>query len=226
MQKSLDAGVLRSIEFFDGFLLRVLQEEFVEGSNETGLYGYYEVRVRANLGGLLDYEGAIALFLMERFPAERRFLHIGIGAGTTTSLLAAMGRRITGIEGDTNRAKLAAIVRNAVVRTWPSVEHRYRLIAGLFPEAVVPEADLADQNPVIFFTNFGAVLTADAEDRILDALPGYSDVVLDLALMGRVRSTEEQRADLAGRIESRGFHEGISVPAPSNAFYFHFVRRN
>src|SRR5262249_37706672 len=152
VQRNVDIRQPTSIDFYDGYVFRFLQD--AASDNSDGLYNYYRRRVEHRQGGLADYEAALVSYLLSAFPPDTAFVYVGVGIGTTTALLAAMGRRVAGIEGDHARMVLARRLRDAVVGTWPEAEPRYALIEGYYPDVL----DALPRGPgsVLFFTNFVA----------------------------------------------------------------------
>ena len=155
MQRNVGARQLVSIDFCDGYLFKFLQDLAADADEkDTGLYRYYTARVEGRLGGLLDYEGALGRYLLSEFPRETRFVHIGIGIGTTTALLASLGRRVTGIEADARRMATAKRLRSSLCAMWPDIEPRYDLIEGYFPDVLDTAKISSGPDTVAFFTNF------------------------------------------------------------------------
>ena len=137
MYANMEASGQGLSAFIDGYIMHFLQRRMEDGdADSTGLYQYYEGRVLNRSGGLVEYEFAVAEYLLNSIDSGRSIIHVGIGIGTTTAYLAARGRRIAGIELDQRRMGNARQLRNGLQRIFPHIEDRYFLIEVGFPESI------------------------------------------------------------------------------------------
>lgn len=225
MRRNLNAEHVLSVDFFDGFVCRFIQETLsVSGADECGLGNYYACRVAKHVGGLEDYEGAIFEFLTAQFPRCACFIHVGVGLGTTTALMAATGHKIIGIENCRKRFEMASRLRSCAAALWPNVANLYELMMGTFPEVLPSITRRADS--VLFFTNLVSNRSSDFIDEIIRTLPEFGNVVLDLRLFGTTLGDPADREALRTRILAVGMKDKGPIPAPAGSYYHHFVATN
>lgn len=211
---------LRSLDFLDGYLFRVMLDILKSEGAQTGLYSYYEARIRGG-HALSTYERMIVDYAVERFdPKSRRVVHAGIGIGTLTSVLAVIGYDIAGIEQDMTRFRMADRLRASIMEAWPDVAERYELFPGGYPAIIADTAWMRSDN-VLVFTNCGAGWSDELTDQIIATMPSFNDVILDARLFGRIRESDAERQELVSRIERRGLTATAIRQSPSSAFYYH-----
>ncbi len=192
-------GPTVNLDFLDGYLFRMLQEiAEARGLEDSGLLSYYGVRIEQKIGGLIEYEERLARYLLASFPG-RRVVHAGIGIGTLTCALACNGMTVAGIESMPQRVESARQIRAAIVGIWPEVGDRYEIIEGFYPEALAGSAWL-DSNAILIFTNVGAGWNDVVLDSVIQSMPRFEEVFLDLRLFGSVRERDEDRTVLFKRI--------------------------
>lgn len=195
----VNLGPSVNLDFLDGYLFRLLQEiAGARGLEASGLYGYYGTRIEQKIGGLIEYEERLAQYLLASFR-NRRVVHAGIGIGTLTCALACNGMTVAGIESIAQRIETARQIRAAIVEIWPEVGDRYQIIEGFYPEALAGSAWL-DSNAILVFTNVGAGWNDAALNAVIQSMPKFEQVFLDLRLFGSVRETDKDRAVLFDRI--------------------------
>jgi hypothetical protein len=225
MRINLSPDRVLSADFFDGFVFRFIQNVCLqEGEEESGLGNYYGVRLKNHIGGLQDYEGAVFYYLNQAVPAARCIVHVGIGIGTTTALLAATGRNVVGVEWDQQRFRLATQLRQATMTVWPDVQKRYQLVAGGYPSV---NDDLSkNQGPdcVLLFTNFAGPRPDEFRDSIIATFIHFGHVVLDLRTFCGTLEEEAQRCDLRDRILAAGMKEIGPIRTSPGNYYHHFAR--
>lgn len=192
------------LDFIDGYLFRLMQE-IVErrGLWLSGFRSYYGARLERRVGGLSEYDAALARLLVERY-AGRRIVHAGIGIGTLACALACSGMTVLGIETMALRVRSARRLRAAIVKTWPAVEGRYRILHGRFPAALTrpgwrTPAVGFDPEAVLVFTNVAEWGPAQ-QAEVLAVLPRFAEVLLDLRLFGITREEEADRMALFDRL--------------------------
>lgn len=225
MRRNISVNQPTSIDFYDGYLFKFLQDIAAGGDrDEAGLYSYYKARVERKLGGLVDYEGALASYLLSEFPGDTRFVHAGIGIGTTTSLLASMGRRTTGIEAEPRRMALARRLRASLCAMWPDVSQRYTLIEGFFPDVIGTGETPVGPDTVVFFTNFVGGPSVVAAERILDSLHFFGHAIVELRMFARTRDEPEERAGLLRSILDRGYCDEGDILGDVPGMYFRRFR--
>jgi len=223
MRQNITPSGVRSADFFDGYAFRAIQKEMTSATPGTnGLYNYYEYRLREHAGGLREYEGVVATYIRDHVPAATPIVHVAIGMGTTTALLALFGFQVVGIEADIARAELAGRFRTSIIQAWPAVEDRYTLIHGLFPAALSELPAGFSIGPLALFTNFGADLPEAVMADILAALPRFATVILDLRLFGAIRETAEARDALRDSIVAQGLRDAGPVPSAPSSHYWRF----
>lgn len=198
MRINLDTKAGVNIDFFDGFVFRVMQEALRDGGPEKFGYTYYKTRVENLIGGLAEYDAQIAGYIIDNFKG-RKIVHAGIGAGTLTSFLAVRGFRIAGIESYTPVLGLTQAVRDAAISVWPSVEANYELLQGRYP-AVLADSKWVDAGSVLAFTNVGAGWSDELVTEIISTFSSFGDVVLDLRNFGRFLATDAERDALFERV--------------------------
>jgi len=219
MKENLSPTQLLSLDFYDGYVYKFLQDTAAGGDDrETGLYNYYRGRFDNRRGGLTEQEGALVDYLLSAFPPDTVFVHAGIGAGTVAGAIAAMGRSITGIEGDPLRLKLAARLRQSLSAVWPEVAARYTLVEGYFPEvlAQVPTGAGA----VLFFTNFFATLPPARAAQIVASLSAFAHVIVELRTFMTMQETAAERDAMLARLLASGLSDEGPVIAEVAGCYF------
>jgi hypothetical protein len=225
MRRNLNAERVLSVDFFDGFVCRFIQETLaISSADESGLYNYYASRLDHHVGGLQDYEVAIFEFLTAKFPRCACFIHVGVGIGTTTALMAATGHKIIGIEKDPKRLALASRLRSCAAALWPNVANLYELVQGVFPQVLSNFGRRADS--VLFLTNFGAKRSSGFIDEMIRTLPEFNNVVLDLRLFGNTLEDPADREALRTRILAAGMKDRGPIRASPGSHYHHFVPNN
>lgn len=188
-----------NLDFLDGYLLRLLQEISADrGPEASGFYNYYQSRIDNRVGGLVEYEGSLARYLLNGFK-DRRVVHAGIGIGILASVLACNGMKVTGIESYKPRVESAQRIRTAIAGIWPEVENRYEIVEGLYPDGLAGR-DCFGRDVILVFTNVGAGWDEKALTSIIESMTQFGEVFLDLRLFGTVREQESERAALFERI--------------------------
>lgn len=217
------------LNFFGGYLFRVLQEIAGDhGIERSGFYSFYAKHLEQRIA-LQEYEEDLALFLLARGPG-REVVHAGIGLGTLACALAANGITVTGIEQDHGRVRSAQVLRDAVIRMWPDVAKRYRIVQGAFPAVAAPRrkwwswkrpANALEPRATLLFTNVVMSWSEELQAAILAALPGFAEVILDLRTFGIVRDDESDREALFARIAERAL---VAERLPGVTRHLHLAR--
>ena len=70
MRINLDTKAGVNIDFFDGFVFRVMQEALRDGGPEKFGYTYYKTRVENLIGGLAEYDAQIAGYIIDNFKGR------------------------------------------------------------------------------------------------------------------------------------------------------------
>lgn len=197
MRKNL--GPLVNLDFLDGYLFHLMQslveERGIEGS---GLFAYYNYRLEKRTGGLSELEELLARHLITGFK-DRRVVHAGIGIGTLAAALVCNGMKVAGIEYNDLRADAAQRIRTALIATWPAVAARYEIFRGAYPGALA-NSNWFGPDVILVFTNVGSGWSEEALEEIIESMPKFGEVLLDLRLFGRIRDSEAERTALFDRI--------------------------
>jgi hypothetical protein len=203
-----------NLDFLDGYLFRLLQEIAArDGLEQSGLLNYYGSRIANKIGGLIEYEERLARYLLANY-SDRNVVHAGMGLGTLPCALACNGMTVVGIEAYAERAKSARLLRSALIETWPEVADRYHIIEGFFPQVltekpasrwlpwrwVIPPSPWLDSNAILVFTNVVTTWSDEALASIIDTMPRFSEVFVDLKLFGKMREEDAERTALFDRI--------------------------
>ena len=212
MRKNLGPSV--NLDFLDGYLFRLLQEIAArDGLEQSGFLNYYGYRIANKIGGLIEYEECLARYLLAEYSG-RRVVHAGMGLGTLACALACNGMTVTGIEAHANRVKSARLLRSALIEIWPEVADRYHIVEGFYPQVltgkpasrllpwrwIIPPSPPLDPNAILVFTNVVTTWSDEAMASIIDSMPRFSEVFLDLKLFGTMREEDADRAALFDRI--------------------------
>ena len=213
VQRNVNSRGVLNIDFYDGYVFKFLQELAASGGErDSGLYQYYSLRLERRLGGLLDYEGALAAYLLSEFPSTTKYVHVGIGIGTTTTLLAAMGRDATGIEGDKRRAAAAQRLRQSICQPWPDIKSRYTLVEGYFPDVIDTGKVPLGPDTVVFFTNFvGGPPDPVVVDRVIESLRLFGHAIIEMRMFVKTRELPEERAELLSTLVGQGYSDEGSI---------------
>jgi len=201
-----------SLDFLDGYLFRLLQEIAAqEGLEGSGFQNYYGSRLANRIGGLIEYEEHLARHLLRQYSGYR-VVHAGMGVGTLACALACNGMTVAGIEAYAARVKSAHRLRSAVIEIWPEVADRYHIIEGLYPQILMEKPALAwlpwrrstspwlDSSAVLVFTNVVTTWSDETQAAIIDSMPRFAEVFLDLSLFGVIRQEDTERTALFDRI--------------------------
>jgi hypothetical protein len=210
-------GPAVNLDFLDGYLFRLLQEIAGDrGLGRSGFETYYGHRLAEKIGGLIEYEERLARYLLDGY-AGRRVVHAGIGIGTLACALACNGMTVAGIEFNRRRVKSAHRLRAAIIEIWPEVEGRYEIIQGVYPTVLTappirtawlpsrrsrPSAPSGwlDANAILVFTNVAYSWSETVLAAIIDTMPRFAEVLLDLRTFGIVREDDRARTALFERI--------------------------
>lgn len=214
------------LSFLDGYMYRVLLDMLRStGAEESGLYDFYKARLELERHALTGYDRFLVDYLVAHFDrGHRSVVHAGIGVGTLTSALALAGFSVIGLERDRKRFIAASRVRTAVCDMWSEVAHRYRLIEGTFPAAVLNTPSVS-QNGILVFTNCGAGWSDTFTNNIIDHFSYFGDVLLDARLFGIVRDAPEERDALIKAIRQRGLAATALPQTQSFGAYYHHIKR-
>ena len=223
MQSYIDSTTL---PFLDGYLFRVLVNILrSEGAEASGLYNYYEGRIEEQGRALSHYDHILFDYICEAFDRnERRFVHVGSGAGTLTSALAMAGYRIAGIERDEGRFRAATCVKSALADAWPAAMQRYDLVFGEFPTALKRTSWLA-KDTVLIFTNCASSWSPTLTESIVASIRGCGDALFDARLFGKIRDSRDERDALLRQLGAAGLAATPIVTTPPDAFYHHLRPR-
>ena len=182
------------LNFLDGYLFCLIQQiANDQGLDASGLGNYYGHRIKQRIGGLQEYEGSLARYLLGLKP--KRVVHAGIGIGTLACALACNGTRVVGVESDLKRVACANLIRACVTEIWPDIH--YDIVSGLFPDV------LAGQNyddSILLFTNIQAGWNEATLDSVISSMTNFREVYLDLRLFGLFRPDESDQVTLYDRI--------------------------
>ncbi|WP_422002569.1 hypothetical protein [Reyranella sp.] len=210
-----------SLDFLDGYLFRLLQEILADrGAEESGFFDYYSSRIKERIGGLMEYEERLARYLLAHFR-DRHVVHAGTGIGTLPCALACSGMTVTAIENYRLRVASARRIRAAVVDTWPDVGPRYDIIEGLYPGAWRREGH--EPNSILVFTNVASNWNPAQQAAILQSMPAFGVVILDLRLFGRVRDDDTERTGLFDSIAATA-QSAERLPDIAGHLDAHFAR--
>jgi hypothetical protein len=203
-----------NLDFLDGYLFRLLQEIATrDGLERSGFLTYYGYRIANKIGGLIEYEECLARYLLAGY-SDRRVVHAGMGLGTLACALACNGMTVTGVESHPNRVKSARLLRSALIEIWPEVADRYHIMEGFYPQVltgkpascllpwrwIIPPGPSLDPNAILIFTNVVTTWSDVAMASIIDSMPRFSEVFLDLKLFGTMREEDAERTALFDRI--------------------------
>jgi hypothetical protein len=226
MRTNLSPNGVLSVDFFDGFIFRFIQEIYFRGDKDCSALGrYYVSRLTDRVGGIQDYENALFQHMTRTFPKLRCIIHVGIGIGTITSLLAATGRRVIGIESDTQRFRIAAQLRLATVTVWPNVSSQYHLVEGVYPQALENLLESQGTDCLLLLTNFVVTQTQEVQDAIIATFCRFGNVVLDLRTFCDLRELEKQRSELRDRILAAGMNDAGPIPTAPGNYYYRFTQK-
>ncbi len=219
------ATTTRNLSFLDGYLYRVMVDLLKSEGASAGLYAFYEDRIENEGRALSLYDRAIFDYVLANFDlVGRQIVHAGIGLGTLALALATAGYRVTGIEQDEQRFRIATRVQGAVRDAWPSVAERYAIVAGEFP-TVLGGTALLGPDTVLIFTNCGATWPEELTARVIASLASCGDVILDTRLFGQVRNSPDERRQLLDRLRTQGM-AAVPIPtSPPDSYYHHVKKR-
>jgi len=206
-------GPLVSLDFLDGYLFRLLQEIAArDGLERSGFLNYYGNRLASRIGGLIEYEERLARYLLTGY-SDRRIVHAGMGVGTLACALACNGMTVAGVESHPERVRSAHLVRAALIEVWPEVADRYHIIEGFYPQVLTDRpksrflpwrrarpSPWLDSNAVLIFTNVVTTWSDATLTSIIDSMPSFAEVFLDLRLFGTPREEDAERTALFDRI--------------------------
>lgn len=112
-------------------------------------------------------------------------------------------------------------MRAAIVEIWPEVEERYEIIEGFYPQVLEerrrptnwavrfrpwgarPAASAGawlDSNAILVFTNVGSGWNEALLALVIESMPRFAEVVLDLRVFGWIRDKDDERNSLFDRI--------------------------
>jgi hypothetical protein len=192
MRKNLSPTV--DLNFLDGYFFHVMQQILNEqGAEASGLFDYYEARIKQRIGALAEYDGDLARYLLER--KTKRVVHAGIGIGTLSCALACNGIVVVGVEADGRRFASAGRIKDAAIEIWPNMH--YDIVLGFFPEALAGQSYV---DSTLLFTNVAAGWDDAALERVIRSMANFGEVFLDLRLFGSTRNEEADRVALFERI--------------------------
>lgn len=222
-----DASVQRlagldKLDFLDGYLFRIMVQMLrSDGVDKSGLYDFYETRIKRGGSALSNYDRMLTEYVARRFHGnERRIVHAGTGLGTLPSALAMAGYAVAGIEYDARRFQAARRMHEGLAEAWPEKADRYELIYGEFPGAITGTAWMSS-GAVLVFTNCIASWSEELTARIIGTLPAWGDVLLDTRLFGTVRETAEEREALLEGFRQQGLLPTPIVESPPGTYYCH-----
>ncbi len=171
----------------------ILAREASMGLADGGLEAYYGNRARAGRG-LAPHER----FWIGRLQGERRVFHAGIGLGPVLAGLARAGVEGVGFEMWPPRYRAAQALREAL---GPNLGYDIR--QSNYPEGLRAGDRCGDAT--LLFTNVGAGWTEQQLDEVISTMHRFAQTFLDLRLFGWRRESEQERADLATRVEDAAF---------------------
>lgn len=189
-------------EFCDRAALRILDHRLsTMGTAESGLYDFYEARLRQ--GRIIqDYELAVGQFVLGLTNAPS-VVEVGSGIGILACSLAATGRRTFSVEGDGRRIAAQQALIDGIEQDHPGRLKALTVCAGVFPDVVVPEGP-----KVALFTNLVAGQSETVTRDIIKALRGYDYIVFD-ALRFFNRYTIEAGSPVLGWFRDEGYDPGL-----------------
>ena len=189
------------LNFFSGYTLAFLQEmQECYSDEESGLWKYYIGRIEVEQEGLTDYEAAIARYLTSNFDRSNHIVHAGIGVGTLTAALFALGFTVTGIESNPQRFQTAMRLQDRVTKGFKKNVGKCELIHGLLPQALDDYSASISGANVMLFTNVVSGWSPELQKNIIGTFPRFGHVLIDLRLFGVTRDEQFARDELLGWI--------------------------
>jgi hypothetical protein len=171
---------------------------WLDGSQERdhAAGDFYKVRINAGRW-LEDYEMAVVKHVITKYDtATTRITEIGIGLGTLTAVLAALGYRTYGIEGDLRRSAGAMWIKNFLAEQYPEIEKNYVIVKGFYPEMFSGEFIADDKHNIVISTNLVHTFSAQNQDKILKSFLMFDSMILDSSRFGISRGGAEKVADI------------------------------
>lgn len=190
------------VAFLSGYVLHAMRTIFDElGEIKSGFGNFYAVRVLETHRPINDYDVTIANYAMQNWPGSR-VLSVGVGLATLEILLACNGVTVGAVESDELRAASARRLRGEVIKTWPIVADCLTIIEGLYPDAT-EATHWGDKDTVLVFTNIGASWDDALTTRIIDTMPRFGHVLVDLWRLGPRRDDVTERNAIFERIAAK-----------------------
>jgi len=173
---------------------------WLDGSEERNYAAgdFYKVRIA---GGrwLEDYELAVVNFVLKNFnPATTRITEIGIGLGTLTAVLAALGYKVYGVEGDPRRSAGAVWIREFLANRYPAMLADYTIVQGYYPDVLTNELFGEDKQNILVSTNLIHSFSAKNQDRILKSALLFDNLILDKSRFGINRTDKASKTTTEG----------------------------
>lgn len=152
---------------------------------------FYNRRLQAG-ECISSYERAIIDKVKATFaPETTRLFEIGIGFGTLSAALAALGYEVVGYEGANGRAEGARAVAKELTPHYPELASKYRVVPGFFPDAVDLSIVSNDKKNILIATNIVNSFSADNQDRILRFALNFDEFFFDATRFGITRGLED-----------------------------------
>lgn len=152
---------------------------------------FYNHRLVAN-EVISPYERAIIEKVRTSFaPESTRLFEIGIGFGSLSAALAALGYEVVGYEGAQGRAEGARAIAAALSDRYPELARKYHIVQGFFPDAGELSSLSRDKKNVLIATNIVNSFSAGNQDRILRFALNFDEFFFDATRFGIIRAVEE-----------------------------------
>lgn len=167
------------------------------GPTESGFYNYY-ARLAESGTPFQFYDKPVARFVLDHASNFDRYVEIGAGIGQLSALLAAGGLHAVAVEGDSQRAKAAVALHDALAPRIDGIADNMSVVETFFPSNAVK----IDQGTLVIFTN---LIHSNDEDALLAGCRNAGGIVIDICRFGHSRTTTDLWRALIRQIRGLGF---------------------
>jgi 16S rRNA A1518/A1519 N6-dimethyltransferase RsmA/KsgA/DIM1 with predicted DNA glycosylase/AP lyase activity len=200
---------------------------WLDGSGERDYSAgeFYKVRIHGKRW-LEDYELAAVKYILNHYDKETAVItEIGCGLGTLTFVLAALGYKVNGIEGDKRRADGANWLKDHAKSSYPSMARNYKIINGFYPDVLTSGLIEEGKTNVLISTNLIHTFSANNQERILRSALMFDKFIMDSSRFGVNRAQNNASSSIEHAL-SRHFARGEIIFTGGSASLVEYTVRD
>lgn len=200
---------------------------WLDGSEERNYSAgeFYKVRINGKRW-LEDYELATVRHVLSRYDRATTVIsEIGCGLGTLTFVLATLGYKVNGIEGDKRRADGANWLKDHAKARFPELARNYTIVHGFYPDVLTAGFIEEGKTNLLISTNLIHTFSANNQERILRSALMFDKFIMDSSRFGVNRTQGVASSSIEHALQRR-CSRGETIFAEGSVSLVEYTPRN